>query len=282
MLQDKVKQLSNGGLIIEILGGPEVIPALDQGTAVRKGVVDLSHVFSAAYSGLVPASVVLPLSELTPQDEESGGFNDFLREQFAKAGLYYLGRGSNSGKADIFSIIVTKKIARPQELAGLKIGAISPQPFPLLRAVGAIPLLIPEGESYVAMQTGIANGWWDIIPNFYTRKYHELGIYLLDIEHYNQNMTLIMNLDSFNRLPQNLKTVLRQAHTEMVKEWGTQYRGEVDKYKQLLIDAKMQVIKVSPEDAKWFLNNAYGAGWDDLFQREPVLAPKAKELLTKK
>lgn len=281
MLQQKVKDKSKGELTIDLLGGPEVIPSLDQGSAIRRGVVDMGHVFSAAYSGLVPVGLTLPLSRLTPQEERQVGYYDFLKGEYAKAGLLFLGRGAVMDGPFNFNIIVKKKITRPQELAGMKIGGISPQTNAFLREIGAVPVLLPSGEIYVALDTGVIDGHWDATNTFAALKEYELKPYLIDHGFYQNNMTFIMNPESFNKLPQHLQKILLDSQLELEKEVPVKYAQTIAESRKKCLDGGMTAVTFSPADVQWYIDAAYRAGWDEQVKLNPTLATKAKELLEK-
>src|SRR4030042_7041111 len=50
-ISERAKQRSNGQLVIQYLGGPEVIPGMQQPEAVRKGIVQMSIVPVSYYDG---------------------------------------------------------------------------------------------------------------------------------------------------------------------------------------------------------------------------------------
>jgi len=51
---DAVNERAQGELVIEILGGPEVVAESDQFEAVRDGVVDMVHTTPTYYKGEIP------------------------------------------------------------------------------------------------------------------------------------------------------------------------------------------------------------------------------------
>lgn len=280
-LRDKVKEMSKGELTLEILGGPEVVPALDQATATKKGVVDMANVFSAAYTGLVPVSNVLGLSTLSGVEERQVGFYDFLAEQHAKAGLFYLGRSAQS-TSGIFSILIKKNISRPQELAGMKIAVGSLQSNAFLKEMGAIPVYLTTAETYIAVDTGVVSGYLTTTNVFTSIKMQELPLYLIDHRYYGGNITFIMNPATWSKLSPQHKDLLTKAVLEVEKETPTRFTEELDKSKQALLSGKVKLITFSTQDIKWYVDTAIRAGWDEQIKINPVLASRAKELIEKK
>lgn len=281
MLRDKVNAMSNGELTLNILGGPEVIPSLDQGLAIRRGVVDLAHAFASVYAGLVGVAQTELLSRMTYEQEVAAGYDKFLREEHAKSGIYYVGRAAMSADP-LFSILVKKQIQRPQDLAGVKIGGIVASTFkPLLDELGAIFTLVPYPEAYVALDTGVVDGFADTSNSLAAVKLYEVkGLSLVDHPFYQNNVNFIMNPDSFNQLPAHLKDILARAHREVMAETPSVFAKTLQDNRKIILDAGVKPVKFTASDAAFFLDTAYDAGWKDQSKRVPAdLVAKARGLL---
>ncbi|MBI2860772.1 MAG: TRAP transporter substrate-binding protein DctP [Chloroflexi bacterium] len=279
MLRDKVKEMSNGEMVIEVLGGTEVIPLFDQGMAVKNGVVDMAQTF-ATTTPLVPVASTIVLSRMTAREERAGGYFDFLVDEYAKAGIRYLGRAAHSD-GPIFNLIINKQIDRPS-IAGMKIGGIGPISNALIEAMGGVPVFMDFPEVYVALETGVANGYWDTTNNFVALKIFELPLYMIDYRYYQADNTFIINPAVWDRLSQRHKDVLMNAIIEQENEVAPLYRAELDKNRQTVIDRGVKPIKFSSQDAEWFIETAYRVELENQVKLNPQSGPRAKELLTKK
>ncbi len=285
-IQERVKEQSNGELIIKYLGGPEVIGRTDQGVAVQRGVVDISYVFTGVYAGMVPGILgILGPSRLTAAEERASGFIDYFSSLYDKAGLKYLGRGEivDGVKWKIFALFLNKKIERPQEIAGMKIGGTSPTINPFITALGAVPITnLSTGEVYTALDTGVVDGAWRPITTAVAGGWHEVFKYYIDHTFYKATMTLIMNPESWDRLPPHLQTLLQEVIIEVENEMPAAQRKWFDRDLKKATDIGVEIIRFSPEDEKWFLDLAYESEWGRQFDLFPEFAPKFKELLTRK
>ena len=77
----RVNEKAKGELIIKYRGGPETIPAFDQGKAVQKGVVDISIVPYGFYEPLAPGIGGAMLTQVSLEEERKpGGGYDLLNE----------------------------------------------------------------------------------------------------------------------------------------------------------------------------------------------------------
>ncbi len=253
-----------------------------QGEAIQKGVVDLGFAYTAAWSKLVPVAGVLSMSRMSPAEERANGFYDFMRTEHAKAGLFWLGRAGFDSSIPNFEMHLVKRVDRPQELAGRLISHTSPLYLNFFDKLGVVPVKIPYAEAYVAMQTGVAEGIAGPITTQAAYRFFEVAKYMIDHSFYSGTNCFIMNLDLWNSLPKHQQDVIEQAALAVDKEGVIAYQAERQKARQILKDGGVEFIKFTPEDAKWYLDTAYAAGWEQQMKVNPVDAAKAKELLTKR
>ncbi|MBI2861092.1 MAG: TRAP transporter substrate-binding protein DctP [Chloroflexi bacterium] len=277
-----VKDMSKGELVIDLIGGPEVIPLPDQGMAVKKGVIDMADTFSAAWGALVPVAGTLALSRISPVEERNSGFYDFIAEQSAKAGLFYLGR-SQIAESGFASIWVSKKIVRPQDLEGLKIASPAPLLNAFLKEIKAIPTFIPYAEMYIAVDSGVVNGFRGDLPSVTSVRLQELPSFWIDHPFLQYSSSYIMNPDTFRSLPRHLQDVLVQAQIEREKGLAQRVFREVfDNERKAMLGGKAQVITFSAQDTSFYLDTLYAASWEEQVKINPALAPRAQQLLTGK
>ncbi len=91
---DRVNEKAKGELIIDVLGGPEVIGMFDQPEAVKDGTIDIILTPTAFYGAIVPEGLVLPVSEYEAWEERENGFYDMMVELAKeKMNVYLLQRG---------------------------------------------------------------------------------------------------------------------------------------------------------------------------------------------
>src|SRR4030042_6787293 len=61
---DRVNEKAKGELIINVRGGPEIIPAYDLAFAAQKGTIDMTMIPTGFLENLVPGAAITRLSEL--------------------------------------------------------------------------------------------------------------------------------------------------------------------------------------------------------------------------
>ncbi len=279
MFQEKVEERSNGELMIQFLGGPEVIALLDQAMAVRKGVVDMSLSWTSTYAGLVPAVEVVTISGLSAEEERESGVVDLLRETHSGAGLYYLGRSRNAQPGGLFRIWTSKRVETPQDLAGMKIGQVGSAGSAFLRALGAAAPVLAVPDMYPALERGVIDGHTMGETLHRTLGLWELAKYRIDLGFYQDNTVYILNSDVWDWLPQHLQKIMQESLEDVQAEYLAYYIPVLEQEREEEKEMGGEFITFSPEDAEWYLETAYQAAWDDLLRKYPDIAPKFYELM---
>ena len=90
---DMINKELAGKLKINYIGGPEVMPGLQQVEGVRKGVLDIAFNPTAYYQNLLPEGGAFILSKYSPTEERKpDGFYDFVVKRHEKINCRYLGK----------------------------------------------------------------------------------------------------------------------------------------------------------------------------------------------
>lgn len=278
VLTDRVNERAKGELVIDYLGGPEVIPMMDQGEAVSKGVVDINLTSLALHTSIVPEGSALYVSQITMAEERERGFNDFIDKLCReKMNLHYLVRGNYLG----FYICTNKKVDKPEDLAGLKVRSLR-QADRFIEALGGVPVTVATAEAYSALERGVTDAFAGDLMLLDTMKLHEVLKYVIDHPWQTPSVGIVMNLDSWNRLPTHLQDLITDITVEFDSEVPAYNVEREEQARQMLLDGGMEFIKFSPEDAERYVDLAYNAQWGEI---EKAVTPenyaKLKELLTK-
>lgn len=276
---NKVNERSKGELTIKVLGSTEVIPMTEQALAVKRGVVDMSFNAAGLYKGLAPGAELLGLSEITPEEERARGAYDYVQELHNKDGLFLLGRASANRPA--FHMGLKKKVARPQELAGLSLsGGATIAPY-FMQALGVVCPRIPSPDWYTALERGTVDGWVFTLESARMYNFNEVTKFIIDEGFLTNVTTIIMNLNGWNRLPKHLQDLLLEVQSEFVKEATAVSDNVTISAKQQLVNKGMEVIKFSKADTEWFMQLSVNAQWEGHEKDYPEAVAKLRPLLTK-
>ena len=259
-LVEKVNEACEGEVVWTHLGGPEVIPGLDQYEAVMSGTLDASFLVSAYYTSQVPEAYCMNFSKKTPWEERESGFFDLIDEVHQEANTKYLGRWHvHSG----FFIWPNKLVEKADDLKGMKIrgGGICYDPW--FGELGVTGVQIPMPDTYSALQRGVVDGFaWPTLGVTGTA-WTEVTKYCIDHGVYPwSNAGIIMNLDKWNSIPKRTQDKLLKAIAEAEYDMVPYYHDLAAQERQTAVDAGVTFIKLLPEQAEWYVNSAYDAGWE--------------------
>lgn len=280
---DSAAKRSNGRIKISVFADPELVPGEQLLEATKKGTLTMLHAVAAMWGGIVPVGEVefgLPYAYNLPGEKsinESAaiirdfffktGFMDLLREEYAKQGLYWLDMHSYG---PIFTL-ATKPIITCSDFQGKKFrveGAWSDY----YNALGARGTTLPGMEAYMALKLGtIDASQWDVSA-ITGLKWHEVAPYWL-IGGQNDVVPghILVNMKSWNALPDDLKKVLAGAAEDYFHALNKIYTGEMKKVAELVKAGKVKESRLDDACDKKSAEVAYEL-WDKIAERDPAAA----------
>ena len=273
---DDVNNKAKGDLEIVFTGGPEAIPGFKQFEALRNGVVDVIYGCESYYGREVSGAAYTHLTRLDPIKERQTGYYEFRKEMLKKHNIYYLGRAEFGVW---FQIFTNKAVKRPQELKGQKI-RVSGTYEPFVKKLGAVPVTIPGGEIYTALERGTIDGYaWSALGNVQSG-WAEVCKYILEPRIYEMNIEALFNLKSWEKLSPDLQKLLTDCMIENEKK-SVKVMNDISEKEFADMQKKgMKVIKFSPKDTKWYIDTAYEAGWEEVIKQNPALGSQLRKMLT--
>jgi len=210
-------------------------------------------------------------------EERENGVYEMWRDYYKEAmNVYYLGRLDTRG----FYLFTTFSLSNPKDIAGRKIYAF-PAIQAWVKALGAAPTSLAAAEQYTALEQGLVEGGVIPVTNIMSWGMQEVIDYMVDHEIYPASgITLTMNLDKFKSLPKHLQEIMKEVAVENEKEMVDWFNEENKRAKRQLLDAGVEFITFSPEDAKLYVDLAVQARWEDYKKRvSPEVYNKATEML---
>jgi len=274
-----VEKNSNGQLLIDYIGGPEVISFFEQPQAVSTGVVDLCDVPIGFYENFVPEGACFHLTDMTEAEQREIGFYNWLdglhRENL---NTVFLGRGNTNQP---FYFFANWLVEDPRtDFVGHKMGA-DPLWLPPEEALGAVPVSISCNELYTSIERGVIDGYGWLSSSACDSSYPEVTQYMINHGFYPaSNRSVLVNLDTFNNLPADLQDVLVDSMIELEAakwEWGA---AEDARGIKCYRDAGVEFIEFSPADAGWYLTTINEAAWEMMARLNPPdVVEQARALL---
>ena len=250
---ESVSKMSNGRLNIKVFGGGEIVPPLEVFDAVSNGTAQMGHSGAYYWKGKAPATqffAAVPFG-LNAQEISSwvhyGGGQELWDELYEPFGVKPMA-GGNSGvqMAGWFN----KEINTLDDLKGLKM-RIPGMGGEVLKRLGGVPVNIPGGELFTALQTGaidatewvgpyndMAFGLYKAASYYYYPGWHEPGTML----------EFTINLEAWKALPEDLqaivKTAARATNQDMIDEYTARNNAALQ---QLVNEHGVQVKRLPDE-----------------------------------
>ena len=270
---ERVNQDGKGTLRLNFIGGPKAIPTFEVGNAVRTGVVDMAMSTGAFYTNVFPESDALKLTQMPIAEQRKTGAYGYINRVWRQKGnMYYLAR---IVEHQSFHVYLNKKIDKP-DLAGLKI-RVTPVYRDFFTALGATVKQTAPGEVYTALERGVVDGYGWPVGGIFDLNWHERTKFRVDPGFYDAEVSLIVNLDAWNKLsPAQRDFLTRQglAFEGLNDFWKTYAQEEIKRQAQ----AGIQVIRFEGAQAKQYLDRAYEAGWAGILKVSPEHGAKMRDL----
>ncbi|RGP37430.1 TRAP transporter substrate-binding protein DctP [Pseudotabrizicola alkalilacus] len=262
---DAVNERGKGIVRVDVIGGPEIVPGLQQIEAVGRGVVDMTFGPISYALGSMPEADAWVGSDLDPMvTRENGGFALVQQVAAETLGIHILARFAPAAPLHLYLL---EEPARKEDgsidLTGKRLRA-SPLYNAFYESLGAIPVSIPVPDVYTGLERGTFDGlgyppsaiegWnWDrflkyrVDPGFLQA---DLGIYIAPAKW--------ATLSEESR--QILTEVAIEFEASSYEDWQ-KLTGDVN----ARFEAQgMQVVQLEGDAAKAFVDAAHDAVWNRL------------------
>jgi len=215
-IADLVEEMSNGQMQITVYGAGEQVPAFGVFDAVSSGSHQMGHSGGYFWKGKVPAAQFftsvpfgLTADEINAWVNRGGGL-ELWREIYEPFNIYPIPAG-NTG-TQMFGWF-NKEINSLEDVKGLKmrIPGIGGE---VLKEAGGIPVTLPGGELFTALQTGVIDATEWVGPyNDLTFGFHQAAKYYYYPGWHEPGpmLELLINMDAWNSLPKHLQVIIETA-----------------------------------------------------------------------
>lgn len=254
----EIEKQSGGKIKIQDFWGGALMSSKEILKGTGDGVTDLGFVFPGHYPTQLVAHSVYNLFPRGPNN-----FADMIK-------LYHAAYeqipelGAELKKANVKVLMITAGL--PGAFAGKKplksIGDIKGDKWragdkwklKFLENAGALPVAVPWGDVYVALQTGTIEGVFTNYDGIALMKFDEAARNLMISKElwYAAPFMHLVNADKFNKLPKDVQDAIMKASAIAEQKFGAVYDAAFDKIKAEEIAAGRSVVELSKDDlAKW-------------------------------
>lgn len=277
---ERMNEIEPEAFQVKYLGGPEVIPSLDQAEAVKNGVIQIAFPPTAYYSPMLRESDVVTVSQYTPWEErtEASGLYDLMVERHETINIRYLGRWLYSP----YHLWFKKPFKVLADFKGrrMRTQALHER---YMKEMGMVPVTVSHGETYTALERGVVEGYgWPILgPRDYG--WATICKYVIDPGYLNMNSIILMNLDSWKKLSPKSQRSIEEMTEAMEHEMVAYFKKAIDDERKFLVEnLKTEFITLPPDDARKFIEIVESIEWlkmkekvsPELFNRLQAVAIK--------
>jgi TRAP-type C4-dicarboxylate transport system substrate-binding protein len=279
--QKMVDERLGGRLKIEYIGGTEIAQPDKQFDTLRNGIVDVILGTAPQYAHTIPEALALTYnSDMTPMEQRASGFYDLLRKiHLDKANVIYLATIAG-GPGEGYRLYTRSRMDNPN-FAGKKL-RVSENYIAFIRKLNGTPVLMAPADAYSGLERGIVDGLGWPYGTLIDMHFSEVTKYVIDHPFYTHNMDILVNLDSWKKLPDDLRKDLEALAVDLEARSLAETNDAIKEENDKLRAAGLQFVTFSPGDADTYLKAAYDAGWADFIAKNPEYGPRLKELTTKK
>lgn len=270
----KVNAEGKGLVQINFVGGPKAMPPFELGKAIKAGIVDMVYGPGAFYTNVMPEALGLTFTTLTAKQQREQGVYEVINQVMGqRMNAYYLARAVDHIP---FHIYLNKKIDR-LDLKGLRI-RVTPVHQDIVAAMGAIPVTLPPGEVYTALERGLVDGYaWPLLGIF-DLSWQEKTKYRVDPGFYSTEDSVLVNLNKWNSLNKAQKDFLNKQAL-WLEGIGEEYFAINEREKKRQLAAGLQVLDFSGPQGDAMQKRAMELGWESVLKTSPVTGKMLKEKL---
>ena len=276
-IADLVEEMSDGQMTITVYGAEEQVPAFGVFDAVSSGSHQMGHSGGYFWKGKVPAAQFftsvpfgLTADEIKAWVNRGGGL-ELWREIYAPFNIYPIPAG-NTG-TQMFGWF-NKEINSLEDIKGLKmrIPGIGGE---VLKEAGGIPVTLPGGELFTALQTGVIDATEWVGPyNDLTFGFHQAAKYYYYPGWHEPGpmLALLINIDAWNSLPNHLQVIIETATKAVNQDMLDEYLAKNNQALTELIEVHGVELRKLPDDVIEEFRKISNKILDDLAKEDEVIS----------
>ena len=252
----RAEELTAGKVKVEVYPNSQLYKDKEEMEALQLGAVQMLAPSLAKFGPLgVKDFEVFDLPFIFNNDADlhkvtQGPAGQALLAKLEPKGLKGLAYRENGFK----SFSANSPIKTPEDLKGKKLRIQSSKVLEeQMRALKALPQVMPFSEVYQALQTGVVDGTENPISNFYTQKMHEVQKYLTITDHGYLGYAVIVNKKFWEELPADVRGQLETAMKD-----ATDYANSIAKDKNM---QDLEAVKASGKTEVTVLTDAERAAF---------------------
>ena len=266
-------------LEIEVLGGPEITPPFQLHEAVRKGVIDMALTSCGYYPSLLWEAQSAMFTNKNYSQIAKTKYFEVMSKLHKDVGLIWLGAGTLDLNFYLYS---NPPVKSANGFKGKKIRVFPPF-IPLIKSLGAVPINLPMGDIYTAMERGAVDGFVMTNTGFVSDfSWHEVTKHVYKYPLYEATAVILVNPKKWNALPAEVQNAIIEFKAKEIDPAIARYYKQLSEQEwKKMEDSGVKTIVFSESEGKAFLNMAYDSAWNHVISKSPEMGPMLKKMLVK-
>jgi TRAP-type C4-dicarboxylate transport system substrate-binding protein len=255
----QVEQATKGRVKIEVYPSQTLVKGPEIWKAVRGGIVDIGWCFHGYWPEMTPLADVISLPGLPMTTAEKSSealwklYEKYpaIQKEFAEAPPLALWTTT-----PYFLLTAKKQVKTLEDLKGMKIRVPGGPPTEQMKALGAVPTLIPMPDNYQALDKGVIDGMgavWEAMQGF---RLYEVAKYYTMVPLASAYFSLCTNKAKWESLTKDVRdAIMSVSGLQGSKFWGHNF---FDTAEQAVVDrakaGRHEMIRYTPpaeEIARW-------------------------------
>lgn len=271
----RLEQASDGRLRVTYYGGNELVPPFETMDAVQSGTAEMGHGAPYYWKGKVLASQLIasvPFGMTTAETNawfQYGGGQEIADEVYAEMNCKFF-PGGNTGIQ--MGGWYNKEINTLDDLKSLKI-RIPGLGGEVLQKIGSTVVTVPGAETLTSLQTGAIDAaeWVGPFNDLAAGLYRAAKYYYYPGWHEPTNvLDLFINLDAWNKLPDDLKALVELAAGWLNQTMLNGYLARNDQALETLMNEHQVTLKRFPDEVLVALGQATAEVLQGIAAQDPL------------
>lgn len=252
--QKAVNEFSGGAMKVEVYANGQLFGQADALQGIQQGTLDIANSDTALLANYNPAAGILDIPYLMKNREQAlkcvqdKEIADFIDGMISGSDMHLLSilplnfRNALAKNMDIASVDDFKGfIMRTPE---------APHTIAAFEAIGATPTVIPSGEAYTAVQTGVADGLEGHAEYMVLQKFYEVAKNYVQIQHVFTFTDYVISKKVYDGLTDKQKEVVDKAAKAAQ---GVHIAYTANLYPAMYAELEAQGCKITEIDTKPFV-----------------------------
>lgn len=254
VFKDYVEKESNGRLKIELYPASILGDETAMIEAMKLGTLEMfvGGVFDAQTPML--GLYLMPFFFPTQADlmkVSRSPLGDKIRASAEDLGIKMLAVGDGGSRQFTNNL---RPIKNPADMKGLKLRTPPIESIiETMKALGANPVSIPYGDTYMALKTNVADGQENPLANIGDMKFFEVQKYMTMIDYQFHPEPINMGLDMWKKLPADLQKIIEDGAWIYTDEQNRLRRDLNDYYYDMIVKGGVQVYKPTQTEVDQFV-----------------------------